>query len=333
MKRRAVFGIASALLLLLVAAAVAWWAVHREARLEKFRRAFPVMGTIGAFTLYGDDPAAADEAMTAARAEFDRVRKFANLYDPESELSRLNRSAASAPFACSDELWLLLSEARQAFEFSNGAFDITAKPLMDLWGFYRKRGDSLPSAAETEQARKLVGLEKVVFDDDAHTVFFPVSGMSFDLGGIAKGYAVDLAAEAVTARGFTRGVIDLGGNLKLLPQGPPGHSFYRVGIRDPRNRDEVLPEPMELRDAALSTSGDYERFVTIGGVRYGHIMDPATGMPTRSEYSVTVVAPSALLADWLSTAVFLRGEALARRAEQSFPGVEVTISDPGAAEE
>ena len=141
MTRRTGFGIAAALLLLVIAAGIGIWAVRREARLETFRQVFPVMGTIGAFTLYGDDPAAVSEAMAAARAEFDRVQKLANLYDPESELSRLNRSAATAPFACSDELWLLLDEARQAYEFSGGAFDITSKPLMDLWGFYRKRGD------------------------------------------------------------------------------------------------------------------------------------------------------------------------------------------------
>lgn len=328
MTRRTGFGIAAALLLLVIAAGIGIWAVRREARLETFRQVFPVMGTIGAFTLYGDDPAAVSEAMAAARAEFDRVQKLANLYDPESELSRLNRSAATAPFACSDELWLLLDEARQAYEFSGGAFDITSKPLMDLWGFYRKRGESLPADEEIARARELVGLDRVEFDDEAHTVRFPKPGMAFDLGGIAKGYAVDLAADAIASRGFTRGIIDLGGNLKLLPQGPPGHSFYRVGIRDPRDRNAVLPEPLELRNAALSTSGDYERFVILGGVRYGHIMNPATGMPTQAEYSVTVVAPSALLADWLSTAVFLCGEPLARQAEESFPGVEVILSDP-----
>ena len=150
--------------------------------------------------------------------------------------------------------------------------------------------------------------------------------MAFDLGGIAKGYAVDAACDAAVDCGVRRGIIDLGGNLRLMPLPPPGRLFYRVGIRDPRDRYSVLPEVIELRNAALSTSGDYERFVTIGGKRYGHIMDPVAGHPTQAENSVTVIAPSAMLADWLSTTLFLRPE-LAERAEREFPGVQVVIAE------
>ena len=121
---------------------------------------------------------------------------------------------------------------------------------------------------------------------------------------------------------------DLGGNLRLLPKPPPGQEAYRVGIRNPQKRSELLDDVLELCDVSLSTSGDYERFVTIGGRRYGHIMNPVTGLPTQDGGSVTVIAPSALLADWLSTAVFLGGEELARRAESAFSGVAVIITRP-----
>lgn len=315
-------GLILAALLTLLAAALLLHHIRNERNMKEFRQSFPIMGTVAGFTFYAP-PEQAAEAAKAAKAAFDRVTKLANLYDPESELARLNRSAATVPFACSDELWLMLSEARQAYEFSGGAFDITAKPLMDLWGFYRRRGgDSLPTAVETAAARARVGLDKVIFDEENQTVKFTVPGMSFDLGGIAKGYAVDAACDAAADCGVYRGVIDLGGNLRLMPLPPPGRLFYRIGIRNPRDRDAVLPEVLELRNAALSTSGDYERFVTIGGKRYGHIMDPVAGHPTQQENSVTVIAPSAMLADWLSTTLFLR-PALAERAEQEFPGVQV----------
>lgn len=222
----------------------------------------------------------------------------------------------------------LLLESRKAYAFSDGAFDITSKPLMDLWGFYQKRGGSLPTELEIAEAQSRVGLNKVIFNDDDRSVKFTVPGMSFDLGGIAKGYAVDRAFEAVSKFGIRRGVINLGGNLRLFPEPPPGRNAYRVGVRNPENKSELLEETLELCNVSLSTSGDYERFVTIGGVQYGHIMNPVTGRPTQGTHSVTVIAPSALLADWLSTAIFLQGEALAHRAESSFGGVAVLIARP-----
>ncbi len=322
--RRIRAGVMLAIVLLLIATALA----HHTAEMWRSRaclkRQFPVMGTIAAFTLYGNAEQTA-RAAAAARAEFDRIVKLCNLYDPESELSRLNREAAQNPFVCSEELWELLEEARHAYEVSDGAFDISAKPLMDLWGFYRKRGDFPPSAAEIAGACDRVGLDKIRFDEEARSLFFTVPGMALDLGGIAKGYAVDRAAEAVQESGITRGVIDLGGNLRLLPEPPPGMECYRIGIRDPEQRNAVLPEVLELAGVSLSSSGDYERFVTLGSKRYGHIMNPLTGVPAPGRCAVTVIAPAALQADWMSTAVFICGEPLAERLEEDFPGVEVLI--------
>ena len=328
MTNRTRYGIALGLVLLTVLVLLVVRLADRTAeRNAKFERTFPVMGTVAKFTFYGP-PEAAREAADQAGAAFDRVVELCNLYDSGSELSRLNAKAAEEPFVCSPELWYLLLEARKAYLFSDGAFDITAKPLMDLWGFYRKRGDTLPSRQESAEAQAKVGLDKASFDDAARSVKFTVPGMSFDLGGIAKGYAVDRAAEEAGKAGIRRGVIDLGGNLRLLPKPPPGQEAYRVGIRNPQKRGELLDDVLELCDVSLSTSGDYERFVTIGGRRYGHIMNPVTGLPTQDGGSVTVIAPSALLADWLSTAVFLGGEELARRAESAFSGVAVIITRP-----
>lgn len=322
--RRCRGGLTLAVLLLVIGAGVLRYAAEDWRRHQCLVRRFPIMGTVAAFTLYGE-PERIEEAADAALSEFEQVVKLCNLYDPESELSQLNRTAATAAFSCSEELWTLLTEARRAYELSDGAFDISAKPLMDLWGFYRRRGDAPPTAEEIRETCAKVGLEKVRFDEAERSVFFTVPGMAFDLGGIAKGYAVDRAAEAVITAGVRRGVIDLGGNLRLLPEPPPGAECYRVGVRDPEKRDAVLPEILEVVDISISTSGDYERFVTLGEHRYGHIMNPLTGVPSPGKWAVTVLAPSALAADWMSTAVFICGEPLAEELEEKFPDVEILI--------
>ncbi len=278
---------------------------------ERLVLEFPMMGTRAAVAFYGDREEA-ENAAKAVRETFLRIQGICNLFDPASELSRLNATAAEKPFVCSEELWEVLTAAREAYEFSEGAFDITAKPLMDLWGFYRKRGDSLPSAAEIAEAKKRIGLNRVVFDDAHRSVRFPVPGMSFDLGGIAKGFAVDKAAEAVLALGVRRGIIDLGGNLRVLPEPPPGRTHYRIAIRDPHGGHAVLERKLEMLDQSVATSGDYERFVVIQGRKYAHIMNVATGEPATGMLAVTVVAPSALRADIYSTTAFIRGEAFIR---------------------
>ena len=138
---------------------------------------------------------------------------------------------------------------------------------------------------------------------------------------------VRAADVVVTQFGIKRGVIDLGGNLRLLPKPPPGRDAYRVGIRNPTKKSELLNDVLELCNVSLSTSGDYERFVKLGESHYGHIMNPRTGQPTQYSGSVTVIAPSAMLADWLSTSIFLQGRELAKQAETSFSGVSVIITD------
>ena len=284
---------------------------------------FRTMGTVAGFTWYDTAAREALKLNEQAAEAFDRVVRTANLRDPESEISRLNAAAGEKPFACSPLMWAMLTESRFAWKFSGGAFDITVKPLMDLWGFYRKRGEA-PSAGEIAEAKKRVGFDKLIFDDTEHTVRFGEKGMAVDLGGIAKGFALDLAAKAVPET--AAGVLDLGGNLKFLPAPRKGRRFYTVGVRDPARPDRLTRHLIEAAPgAAVSTSGDYERNVTYGGRTYGHIMDPATGSPPEVRHAVTVVCSSAMRADWLSTAVFLRGRALAEKVEKEIPGSRVVI--------
>ncbi len=303
-----------------------------QLRTVEFSVSFPVMGTVGSVCFYALQDEA-ERAVRAVRDEFAEVERLCSLYDESSELCRLNDSAADRPFRCSDKLWNLLLESRRACEFSDGAFDISVKPLMDRWGFYRHE---IPSSYEEAEAglaevRALTGLDKVVFDDRAHTVFFTVRGMQLDLGGIAKGYALDRAARAAAACGVDCGALDLGGNLLFLPRMPADRKSYQVAMRDPEHSGRVLDTALTLRGGeAVASSGNYERFVMIGGRRYGHIIDPRTGEASQADYGVSAVAPSATEADWLSTAVFIGGRPLAEKAMRELPGVRITMTGSGA---
>jgi len=291
-------------------------------------RSFPVMGTLARFSFYASE-AEAEKAGAAAKAAFDRVAAACNRHDPASELARLNREAARRPFVCSEELWTVLQHARRAHRLSGGAFDVTIDPLMRCWGFYRKHGGEPPDAKAIAAARELVGLDRVRFDDAKRTVFFTRPGMAIDLGGIAKGYAADLAAAAAVRCGVRRGVIDLGGNLRFLPEPPPGAIVYSVAIRRPDGSGGMAAGLFTASPgSAVSTSGSYERYILYRGKRMGHLIDPATGLPGERRGSVTACAPDAVTADWLSSAVFLRGGTLAAELRRQLPGVEFRFTDP-----
>lgn len=300
----------------------------RNHKADKVQRTFPVMGTIAQVTFYGDKKQC-ENAADAVQDTFNKVSKTCNIFDPESELSKLNQTAYEKPFKCSDRLWEMLQAGRRAYKVSDGAFDITARPLMVLWGFYRKRGESLPSPAETADALRRTGLDKVIFNDKEKSVKFTVKGMSFDLGGYAKGAAVDLAAAEVSKLEVNCGIINLGGNMRCLPKPPPERDAYVIGIRDPFDKSGVCGR-VQVLDKALATSGNYERYVTINGKQYTHIMNVKTGQPVADMYSVTVIAPTALDTDIYSTSVFIKGVDYARSVVKLRPDISFLIIRPEA---
>lgn len=310
---------------------------------------FSSMSTIIRSRFYVRDTRAFPCAANLVRREFLLVDALCNPFRPDSELARLNQTAFHQPFHCSEELWEILSEARKFHRLSDGAFDITIEPLMKLWGFRRKE-KRLPSKAEINAAKKYVGLEKVIFDDNARTVRFSVDGMSLNLGGIAKGWTLDrtaaVAGKTVLCNGKPRadaslferldawfrghtvrlnsGYIDAGGNVVALPEPPPREKAYTAAVRDPLDRSKSCAETRLLNEC-ISTSGNYERYVTINGKHYTHIIDPATGMPVENMLSVSVVAPRGVDADALSTAIFLRGKDFALRMKKEFPSLRVLM--------
>ena len=289
---------------------------------------FSTMSTFGTVNISHKEKMTVSNALTAAHEAVREVEKTCNVFDPESELARLNATAADEPFACSDLLWDVLCRAREFYRDSGGLFDVTIDPLMKLWGFHRTR-ETLPSAGEIEEAKRLTGLDKVVFDDEKRTVKFTVPGMSINLGGIAKGYALDRAADAVRALGVNSGWIEIGGNILALPK-KPGGGKYAAGIRNPFDKDDVLGNA-PVGDAAISTSGNYERYVVIDGRQYTHIINPVTGLPVAGMDSVSVIVPAGqslppgVASDALSTSIFIAGPDAVAGWMKVFPGLRVLI--------
>ena len=294
-----------------------------------YEQQFPVLGSYASLKFWAPR-AAAEAAADAIAGELLALHRLINVFDETSELARLNLSAGSEPFICSPELWQALKAARSAYEESDGAFDVSVGPLMKLWGFHRKRS-TFPTDAEITDCLASVGLDKVDFDDDAKSVHFSAPGMSLDLGGVAKGYALDLVAGKATDCGVTRGLIDLGGNVRCLGMPPPGRTAYTIGVRHPFAEGELLGT-IEVLNCSVATSGDYEQFVELEGRRLSHIVDPRTGRPVANVASVTVVTPAGVDSDVFSTAIFVGGDQVVETlcsTRQGTSVLRVEIDDTG----
>ena len=292
-------------------------------------RSFMVMGGVPLNIKLRGPKEKTELAVEAAYQAVESVDSVCDRFSKTSELSKLNEAAYKRPFHCGDLLWSVLMESKRYYELTDGAFDISATPFMALWGFHRKR-KTLPSPAEIADAAAKTGLNKVVFDEQKRTVRFSVPGMALDLGGIAKGYAVGLAAEAARKFNIDMGVINLAGNAYCFPKPPPGRRAYLVGVRHPLDKSKTWCE-FEMLDESVATSGNYERYVVIGNKHYTHIMNPKTGRPVENMLSVTVVTPKAVDSDALSTSVFIKGANFAEKVVKRFPRTSILIikREPG----
>ena len=250
--------------------------------------------------LYADDAAAADAAAHAAIAEVKRIEAKYSRYLDDSVVSRLNAAAGGTPVRVDDETAGLLMFADACYRQSGGLFDATSGVLRRAWNFKEPR---VPAQAELDALLPLVGWDAVEISN-AH-VRLPRAGMQLDFGGFGKEYAVDRAARVLRDLGVASGMVNLAGDLAILgPQ--PGGEPWRVGIKHPR-RDDKLLATLPVASGALATSGDYERFIEVDGVRHCHILDPRTGRSARGLQAVTVHGPSCLVAGSASTIAMLKG--------------------------
>ncbi|HEU4629187.1 MAG TPA: FAD:protein FMN transferase [Gemmatimonadaceae bacterium] len=281
-------------------------------------RAWPVMGTMLGVTVWGTDTAAMRRGVYAARDSVRLVDSLMSSYRPTSEISRLNAAAGGAPLPVSPQTLHVLRRARLFWRLSGGRFDPTVGPLVRAWGF---QGDSgrVPPRAELDSLRMLVDFGAVEIDSTAGTVRLPRAGMRLDLGGIAKGYALDLARRALRDPRITGGMVDLGGNVLVFGRPPRGERWV-IGIRHPRGDGRLLGT-VTLDSGAVATSGDYEHFYRIDGVRYGHLIDPTTGYPRRGVMAATAIGPRGDWSDGLSATLFLVGPARGAAIADSLPHV------------
>ncbi len=286
-----------------------------------------MMGTSVEVRAYNGDEGTRQVAIAEAFAAIAEVDRLMSNYRDDSELASVNSNAATSAVHVSDPLFSVIAAAQQVSDRSGGAFDITVGPLVKLWGFHDKK-PHVPGAAELDVVRPLVNYRNLLLDDSAHTIRFARPGVEIDLGGIAKGFAVELAAGVLKRHGLA-GFIDAGGNQFMLGL-PPGKSSWTVGIRDPDRADSLIGE-IDSGPASVSTSAGYATFlVAPDGRRYGHILDPRSLHPTDACLSVTTLSLDGTLGDAVSTAAFVMGPERGLALINSFPGMSGLIVYRGA---
>ena len=250
-------------------------------------------------------PRSAAQTVDACFAEIARLEHLLSAYREDSEIARVNAEGYGRPAAVSDEVFALLQRAQQLSAATDGAFDITVKPLIDLWDI-RSGQNTVPSGDAIAAVLPSVGYEKLALDEETKTVRFLAPGMGIELGAIAKGYAGDRVREILESAGVEGAIVDLGGNIVTTARkdGKP----WRIGLQDPDQPRGSYFTTVESAGGSVVTSGPYERYFEKDGKRYHHILDPRTGWPADTGLeSVTVISGDGTLADALSTALFVMG--------------------------
>ncbi|MEA3105617.1 MAG: FAD:protein transferase [Gammaproteobacteria bacterium] len=304
-----------------------WWCLTLSACLalpahaEWVRRITDgIMGTRITVELWADDKDKGDRAIDAVLDEMRHIDDSMSTYKPTSEVSQVNAKAADGPLPITKELFDLLTTAKEYSVLTEGAFDITYASVGYLYDF-RKR--VRPNETQITKALPAVDYRHVLLDPKSQTVQFSQKGVRIDLGGIAKGYSVDRGIEVLKALGVTRAYVSAGGDSRIIGDrfGKP----WMVGIRDPRKGSDDVITRIPLVDAAISTSGDYERYFEEDGVRYHHIIDPHTGHSASKVRSATIIGPAAVRTDGLSKTAFVLGPDLAMEIYNRIDDIDAII--------
>lgn len=290
---------------------------------------YPVrtMGTYANVTIVTSDSVASLPAAQEAHAALARVDSLMSNWTQTSEVARVNRELSRGPVTLEPETAFVVGASLVVWREGDGAYDITVEPLVRLWGFLGGK-PRVPSASEIAAVLPQVGARYLEFDAKTRTLSSTIPNVRIDLGGIAKGYGVDRAASRLREAGVNDALVDLSGNMFALGR-PSGRDAWTIGIRDPRDRIPFFATVFLADGDAVATSGKYEQFVAEGGKEYGHILDPATGMPAEGLISVTVFSRSAMISDAWDTPLFVLGPARARALVGSRDDLEAVIVQPG----
>ncbi len=279
-----------------------------------------LMGSRFEITAVAEDDTIAWEAINAGIAEIQRIEKIISSWDPQSQTSEINRQAGLMPVAVDRELYDLIFRAKKISQLTDGAFDISFASMDRVWRFDGSM-TQLPTQEEVAAAKEKINWQDIILDTDQHTVFLKEKGMKIGFGAIGKGYAANRAKFVMEKiGGINGGVVNASGDLITWGKSnrPEG---WTVKIADPKEKDKLLGW-LPVKDNAIVTSGDYERYIEFDGKRYAHIIDPRTGYPTTGIKSVTIVCPDAELADALATSVFVLGKEKGLKLINQLNGIE-----------
>lgn len=281
-----------------------------------------LMGSKCRIVLYASHEPDAAEACAAAFARVSHLNDVLSDYSPDSEASRVIRAEPGEWHPISQDLYNAIDHSVRASKATDGAFDATLGPLTRLWRETRRSG-ALPPQGVLEAALARSGWGLIELDPDGQRLRFGAAGMGLDFGGIGKGIAADEALAVLAERGYPRAMIDFGGDLRLGDPPPDSPEGWAVEIRDGLSGGRTI----RLANAAVATSGDAERSVTIGGVTYSHVLNPMTGLGLRQRRAATVVAPEGWLADAMASAACVVGPGEIPSIKDAFPGIRVWVSE------
>jgi len=270
-----------------------------------FKRVLKLMGNRFEITVAARDESWAHKQITTAIDEIRRIEKLFTTFSDDSQTNQINANAGIAPVKVDKEVFDLIQRAKKISELTQGAFDITYGSVdRRLWNFDTSM-TSLPDAHTAKQMVRLINYKNVVLDEKYCTVFLREKGMRIGFGGIGKGYAAEMAKRLLQQQGVTSGVVNAAGDLTAWGCQPNGNP-WTIGIADPNARHTAFSH-LTLTNAAVATSGNYEKYVTINGKKYSHTIDPKTGLPVSGIKSVTIICPNAEIADAMTTPVMIMG--------------------------
>jgi len=292
----------------------------------------PIAVTAARVVAIAPNSGKAQECIRAAFAQIEKTDELMSDYKDDSEISRVNKDGFRRAVEVSESTFEVLQRAVEFSKLTAGAFDVTVGPLVDVLHAAEKKGVT-PTEEQIARARSKVGFEKLQLDARNKTVKFAVDGMRLDLGGIAKGYAIDRAVEAMQKSGATGGMVDVGGDIRCFGTPPRRNKYWRIGVQDPNVTDEDIGigEPLlvlKLTNAAVATSGGYRRFALIEGKKYSHIIDAKLGSSAAEFASVTIISKDAITADALATAVSVMGPETGLALIETMPETEAISISP-----
>lgn len=294
---------------------------------QAYQRTLKLMGSRFDITVVAEDSVTANDYIDLAVGEISRIEKLISSWNPGSQTSAINRKAGVEPVKVDQELFDLIFRANKISELTDGAFDISYASMDRIWKFDGSMTE-IPAEEEIAASVSKVGYRKILLNEADTSVFLSEKGMKIGFGAIGKGYAADKAKQLLIARGATAGIINASGDMNTWGRQPSGDD-WQVAIVNPMNKNKVFAL-LPIKNGAVVTSGDYEKYVNFDGVRYTHIIDPRTGYPASGIVSATVFAPKAELADALATSIFVMGIEVGLDRVNQLPQIEcVLIDDQG----